>query len=402
MVAAVAAVSTIALLLGAAARGASTGVTLIGAAEARPVVGEDAQELGVASSVQGVKAQEAASEAEMKRLMAITHKKSEDLRRVLDGDTFNPQVLAKHATAAHPGAGRGRGRRIRARAAPAPSRVRAAAPAVSAGYPVEGVDERIATLFGAARSRLLRDVKRTLRDLKRSPSVRVLSPGGETSVQVSAGAQFKRQQVLRLMHDKAAVTGDERLLGLLAAKQRQARAQELRDVRLVVPRERMDAIDLFARRDLLRAASAGDAPRLHAHKLSKAGNVVSKVAVSGNPFAPESLGLLGGEQGDRGSQVIDQREGLPTRARTRTHTYTHNTLNTHALAYTHSYTHTHTHTYTHTHRCCAQRVYAQTRCRVLAKTMPRPFPFRSLKRVSGGRGAQRLLLELGPSCERRV
>ena len=402
MVAAVAAVSTIALLLGAATRGASTGVTLIGAAEARPVVGEDAQELGVASIVQGVKAEEAASEAEMKRLMAITHKKSEDLRRVLDGDTFNPQVLAKHATAAHPGAGRGRGRRIRARAAPAPSRVRAAAPAVSAGYPVEGVDERIATLFGAARSRLRRDVKRTLRDLKRSPSVRVLSPGGETSVQVSAGAQFKRQQVLRLMHDKAAVTGDERLLGLLAAKQRLARAQELRDVRLVVPRERMDAIDLFARRDLLRAASAGDAPRLHAHKLSKAGNVVSKVAVSGNPFAPESLGLLGGEQGDRGSQVIDQREGLPTRARTRTHTYTHNTLNTHALAYTHSYTHTHTHTYTHTHRCCAQRVYAQTRCRVLAKTMPRPFPFRSLKRVSGGRGAQRLLLELGPSCKRRV
>ncbi len=279
----------------------------------------------VGAVLQGIKAQQVAAEAQMKRLMQLNRAQASALSRALDGDRFSAGLAAEvkaHAAPAkpklHPRSGRpiaaGAARQQQhaaAHAAAAGGRSGAAAAAAASGR--RGVERgglqaavvaagnaqsdpgrvqtRIARLLADARARLGRDEQQTIADLTTKPG---------------RGPWFQAQQALSLDGDKRRVLGDERLVKLLTGMK--ASPSLLPSQTAFV--QHLDAIDTQARSDL-QAAEMRARQRGVADEVNPNSQHMLAAGVNAGHSSDFGLGGMEGDDVDVGTQVL-QRAGIRT------------------------------------------------------------------------------------------
>jgi len=278
----------------------------------------------VGAVLQGIKAQQAAAEAQMKRLMQLNRAQASALSRALDGDRFSAGLAAgatAHAAPAKPklhprsgrpiaagaarrqqppapaGTGRGAGGATAAAASSrrgAASGLRAAAAAVGNAQSDPGrVQTRIARLRADARARLGQDETRTIADLTTKPG---------------RGPWFQAQQALSLDGDKRRVLGDQRLVKLLTGME--ASPSLLPSQSAFV--QHLDAIDTQARGDL-QAAEMRARQRGVADEVNPNSQHMLAAGVNAGHSSDFGLGGMEGDDEDIGTQVL-QRAGIRTDA----------------------------------------------------------------------------------------
>lgn len=257
--------------------------------------------------LQGIKAQQAAAEAQMKQLMKVNHRKASALSHVLDGDTFNVALSSpKKAPVAkakmHPRSGRPLAVTAKTPIAPqagAPQKKKAemgakapvkAARGYAAPDPTQ-VQARIVNLLAHSNSMLNKDERRTITDL---------------TTKAAQGPWFQQQQTMHLRADRERVLGDEKLIKLLTAMQHHLSLSPS-------PMQNLDAIDMQARNDLaaaeMRARQHGIADELNPntqHILAAgvhAGH--SREYGLGGMEASSDWGMDGGDE-DYGSEALEK------------------------------------------------------------------------------------------------